>query len=117
VIAFVFQSCAVVKHAWVDRPVGKSFRFSMDRHQRKTALEAEAGNHLVIVRYGPEHNFEQEWVFNDADIDGARIVWARDLGDDQNQNLLHYFSDRQVWLLEVDKKTSRISRIPLLHKE
>jgi len=53
------------------------------------------------VRYGPNHVY-QEWVYNRADIDAAPIVWARDLGGDQNETLRRYYPDRTVWLLQPD---------------
>jgi hypothetical protein len=59
------------------------------------------GKHLVFVRYRVGHAF-QEWVYNAADIDSSRIVWARDLGDDENEKLRHYYPDRAVWLLRPD---------------
>jgi hypothetical protein len=62
-----------------------------------------SGKHLVIVRYAELHNPENEWVFNGADIDGGKIVWARDMGQTQNDKLLAYFKDRQVWLLQPEK--------------
>ena len=43
----------------------------------RTELAVEGKKHLVIVRYGPDHNVLYEWVYNRADIDGASIVWAR----------------------------------------
>lgn len=64
-------------------------------------LRAVRGNHLVIVQYGKEHNVHQEWVYNGADIDRSRIVWARDMGDKANAELERYFGDRHVWLLIV----------------
>jgi hypothetical protein len=57
---------------------------------------------LVIVVYGPGHNFDREWVYNDADIDAAKVVWARDMGTDGNQELLNYFKDRRVWRVNAD---------------
>ena len=41
-------------------------------------LEATPGKHLVIVHYAPELFADHEWVYNDADIDGSKIVWARE---------------------------------------
>jgi hypothetical protein len=64
-------------------------------------LSQAPGRQLVFVRYWPQHTFE-EWVHNSADIDAARVVWARDLGDAENQTLLHYYSGRTAWLLEPD---------------
>jgi hypothetical protein len=57
----------------------------------------------VIVRYGPRHWPLREWVYNEADIDRATVVWAREMDAPHNCTLLEYFKDRQVWLLEVDK--------------
>jgi hypothetical protein len=65
-------------------------------------LNREEGRHLVIVRYTPEHSPHNEWVYNEADIDNARVVWARDMGADRNLELINYFKDRRVWLLEAD---------------
>ncbi|HTB20499.1 MAG TPA: hypothetical protein VK708_20390 [Bryobacteraceae bacterium] len=64
-------------------------------------LAAAPGRHLVFVRYWPQHQF-QEWVHNAADIDSARVVWARDLGPDENKKLLLYYPNRTAWLLEPD---------------
>ena len=67
------------------------------------------GKQLVFVRYWPQHRFE-EWVHNPADIDGARVVWARDLGTADNEKLQRYYPDRTAWLLEPDAKPPRLSR-------
>ena len=60
----------------------------------------------MIVRYRsldiPYGRGFREWVYNEADIDQAKIVWAREMDDAQNRKLLEHFSDRTVWLAEVD---------------
>jgi hypothetical protein len=66
-------------------------------------LQCQGGRHLVIVRYGPNHDFHKEWVYNGADIDGSAIVWARDMGPAENHKLVDYFRDRQAWIVEVDE--------------
>jgi hypothetical protein len=75
---------------------------------RRRLLEAP-GKHLVFVRYGPLHTFK-EWVHNPADIDAARIVWARDLGQ-ENGKLRRYYPDRDVWVVEPDAQPPRLLRV------
>jgi hypothetical protein len=62
------------------------------------------GRHLVLVRYQPDHNVLAEWVHNGADIDRSKVIWSRDMGTAENEELLRYFNDRRVWLLVVDDK-------------
>jgi hypothetical protein len=58
---------------------------------------------LMIVSYRPWHNYHDEWVYNAADIDGARVVWARDMGDQKNRELMGYFSDRDTFIIDGDE--------------
>jgi hypothetical protein len=76
---------------------------------QKTLAEVP-GKQLVFVRYWPQHIFQQEWVYNAADIDAARVVWARDLGADENDKLRRYCPDRKVWLLEPDARPPKLTR-------
>jgi hypothetical protein len=72
-------------------------------------LENSPGQHLVIVRYAPQHDFiNDEWVFNNADIDGSKVIWARDMGT-QNSELVAYFRGRRIWLVEPDYNPPRLS--------
>ncbi len=72
-------------------------------------LAQAPGQQLVFVRYWPQHIFQDEWVYNAADIDHARIMWARDLGSSENQKLLRYYSNRTAWLLEPDAMPPKLS--------
>lgn len=71
-------------------------------------LARAPGKQLVFVRYGPRHGFH-EWVHNAADIDGAHVVFAHDLGAFENRKLLEYYPERKVWLLEPDEWPPRLS--------
>jgi hypothetical protein len=64
-------------------------------------LAAETGKQLVFVRYYPQRT-AREWIQNAADIDRSRVVWAIDLGPEQDEILRRYYPDRHAWLLEPD---------------
>jgi hypothetical protein len=65
-------------------------------------LDAMPGKDVVLVRYAPDFDLDREWVFNAADIDGQKIVWARDMGAEKNQELLDYYAGRKFWVVEAD---------------
>jgi hypothetical protein len=75
-------------------------------------LERDAARHLIIVRYGPRHSKNKEWVYNQAEIDGAKVLWAREMDAAQNLKLLKYFGDRQAWLLEINEDDSPHQLVP-----
>jgi hypothetical protein len=74
-------------------------------------LKSAGDRHLVIVRYASGHNVLEEWVYNHADLDGSAIVWARDMGEAANRELLDYYRvrepGRRVWLLAADAADSQ----------
>ena len=72
-------------------------------------LAQASGKQLVFVRYWQQHVFQDEWVYNEADIDRARTVWARDLGAADNEQLRRYYPDRTAWLLEPDARPPKLS--------
>ena len=62
------------------------------------------GRQLAIVRYDNTiHQPIDEWVYNGADIDESKVVWARDLGEAENRKLAEYYKDRTVWMVQPDK--------------
>jgi hypothetical protein len=79
-----------------------------ERQGMITALEEQGGEHLILVRYEPEHDVHEEWVFNAADIDGAPIVWARDKGAESNRDLLAHFARRSLWSVNADETPRRL---------
>jgi hypothetical protein len=78
-------------------------RGNLERATILRKLENSPGKHLVIVSYAPNHYLDMEWVYNAADIDGAKVVWARDMDLRNNAELLRYFHDRQAWSLDADQ--------------
>jgi len=84
-------------------------RLTLERGAIAHELERHPGRHLVLVRYSAHHNVLTEWVYNRADIDESRIVWAREMGPRQDRPLIDYFHDRQVWLVEPDESPARLA--------
>jgi hypothetical protein len=76
-------------------------------------LSRTPGKHLVMVRYPPDYNVHDDWVFNSADIDGAKILWARETNSQQNERLFAYFKDRQIWLIAPEEDNTELIRYPL----
>lgn len=91
---------------------GHDLAWSYARERIVNQLMHAGGNHLIIVRYAPGHSPHEEWVYNDADIDHSRIVWARDMGEVADRQLLDYFRGRQVWLLDADAKPPKLTPYP-----
>jgi hypothetical protein len=90
--------------------------FILDPNRQNTAraelierLSVLGGKHLIVVRYGPEHDLHNEWVYNDADIDNSKIVWAREMTLHEDAELISYFKDRQAWLLQPDGSSPSIT--------
>jgi hypothetical protein len=72
-------------------------------------LEKYSGKQLAIVRYSASHIVFDDWVYNSADVDNANVIWAREMDGPANAELLKYFHDRRVWLIEPDSVPPRLS--------
>ena len=81
----------------------------LERARLQAELENRNQPQLVLVQYSPGHNFNNEWVYNSADIDGAKVLWARDMGVTENEELIRYFHNRQVWQVNADEANPRLS--------
>ena len=91
------------EYAWYQKSSHELGRAAMQRE-----LTAMPGGQLVIVQYSPDHKPFREWVYNDADIDHAKVVWVRDMGE-KNSELIQHFRDRKVWLLQADETPPKLT--------
>jgi hypothetical protein len=89
-------------------------RIDPPRTKMQHYLEKQPGRQLAIVRYDPDHVVGNEWVYNSANIDASRVIWARDMSATDNQELIDYYRDRNVWLVEPDQTPPRVSRYPVV---
>jgi hypothetical protein len=84
-------------------------------------LLQRTGLQLVLVRYSPGlYNLDLhkagewppwgiwEWVYNSANIDSQKVIWAHDMGPAENEELIRYYKDRRVWLLYADDQPPKL---------
>jgi hypothetical protein len=76
--------------------------FGGDGFERAQTLKELGPRRLIFVRYAESHNIHDEWVYNDADIQNAPIVLARDMGRESNRCVIEAFPSREVGLLQPD---------------
>jgi hypothetical protein len=96
-------AAAMHTHIEPDWPRGNLERAAIVRELRQVP-----GDQLVFVRYGAHHDVDREWVWNDALIDGAKVVWARDMGASQNMELLEYYKQRRAWQIDGDDSSPKL---------
>ena len=68
----------------------------------KNLVERFPGRHVIFVRYTGTHSPHAEWIYNRADIDGAPVVWAQDMGY-ENADLMKYYPGRSFWMFDPDR--------------
>jgi hypothetical protein len=122
----IFLLCCAEFLFWYGQHAAEDMEFSMEARQYETwdsinhqnparrimvagELARTPGKLLVFVHYSPQHIFQDEWVYNRADIDAAPVVWARDLGAAENDKLLRDYPGRTALLLEPDVRPPRLS--------
>jgi hypothetical protein len=82
------------------------------RKDIENTLNRLPGKQLVIVRYSPNHSSLDEWVYDAPDIDNSKIVWAREMDAANNIELMRYYKDRTVWLVQPDTKPVSLEPYP-----
>jgi hypothetical protein len=97
--------------SWTDRWYGPD-HFGTERARVESEMEQFPGQQLLLVRYSSRHNPLNEWVYNAPDIDTSKVVWAREMDAAHNLELMHYYPDRKVWLVEPDMLPATVLPYP-----
>ncbi len=98
------------------------FRYPLPRAGFLKRLEKQPGGQIVLVRYSklPEgsrdytivnlkkQREDSAWVYNSADLNAAKVIWARELDPESNRELLKHFPNRKVWLAEPEHSPPRL---------
>ncbi len=112
---FLFLILAILQVCIAERnlhPAHFPFDSGWSPYSRATVegrLASLPGGHLVLVRYSRDQNSGQEYVYNGADIDHAKIVWAREIPGMDLTPLLNHFSNRNVWEFNPDENNQMVS--------
>jgi len=83
--------------------------YGTERAQIQSKLEKMPGKQLAIVRFGPERDDLDQWVYNGADIDSSQVIWAREMDGTNDQDLLRHYSDRKAWLVRMDTEPATVT--------
>jgi hypothetical protein len=113
ILATVLLSLWLGARAHLSTPLEKldvTYQKAKEREDLVHELKMMGGKHLMLVEYGPEHSYLFEWVYNDADIDRANIVWARPMTPEKTAVLVDYFADREVWILSADAQPCQLRK-------
>ncbi len=71
------------------------------------------GRHVVFVRYLPDHDPNNAWVYNGADLATQPVIFARWFGPAADAPVAAAFGDRQSWLLTVGGRSLSLVPYPL----
>lgn len=87
---------------------------------RATFLKAEIeqsaeklpNKYLAIVSFDAGYSFHDEIVYNKANIENSKLIWAYDLGAEKNEALLSYYKDRKILVIKVSDSQLEINPLP-----
>lgn len=87
--------------------------YGTERAKIQASLEELPGRQLAIVRYSPERNSLDQWVYNAADIDDSKVIWAREMDAANDLELMHHYKSRTAWLVRMDTQPATVIPYPL----
>ncbi len=76
----------------------------MERHLAQTG----PGRHVIFVRYTRFRAPHEEWIYNAAEIDRQPVIWAQDMGPEENRKLVARYPGRAFWRFEPDESSDML---------
>lgn len=72
-------------------------------------LEKQPTKHIVFVQYPDKYDFVNcEWVFNEANLEKAGVIWVRWGTNELNQRVIESYPDRTAWLMRFNEQSEPI---------
>ncbi len=117
VIMMVLPLCEIQRNLYADAFPYLDGLSEPFRKPVEAQLAVLPGDHLILVRYSKDHDSGEEYVYNDADIDRAKTIWAREIPGMDLGPLFKYFRNRDVWLYEPDEDDSTVTPYAPPHEQ
>lgn len=86
--------------------------FGTERANIEAGLERLPGKQIVFVRDSSERDPLDQWVYNAADVDASKVVWAWEMDAVNNRELMEYYGVRKAWLIKMDTQPATMSPYP-----
>ena len=103
-MAAVLALCALRVGLLIADPFGvieyEGIHVSLQHAVARAEAQKMPGKQLVIVYYRRNYQPMEEWVYNLANVDQQKVIWARNMGAKANEELLRYYSDRQALVVD-----------------
>jgi hypothetical protein len=81
------------------------------RNEVLAMIRQSPGKHLVLVECGESGNCHEGWIYNEANLGDARVVWARSIDPVSDAKLCASLSERTVWRVRVNDEACELSEV------
>jgi hypothetical protein len=97
VVTIASEAEAIAAHQTTDQIQARNAQITQKENIEQELLKKQPGQHVIFVSYAGLPSPHEEWIYNPANIDAARVIWALDLGRTENEKLRHYYAGRSFW--------------------
>ncbi|HEY9419410.1 MAG TPA: hypothetical protein VIP49_04425, partial [Candidatus Udaeobacter sp.] len=97
VLMIASEAEAIAMHRTTDQTQATNAQIVQKENIEQELLKKHPGQHVIFVSYAGLPSPHEEWIYNQANMDAARVIWALDLGQTENEKLRHYYAGRSFW--------------------
>jgi hypothetical protein len=111
---FSNQKTMISEHLVANEPLQVKIptRATFFKVEFEDVIEKLPNKYIAIVTYNSGYDFHDEIVYNKADIENSKLIWAHNLGSEKNKLLIDYYNDRKVvWIKLLDSQV-QINPVP-----
>jgi hypothetical protein len=97
VLMIASEAEAIAMHRTTDQTQATNAQIVQKENIEQELLKKHPGQHVIFVSYAGLPSPHEEWIYNQAKMDAAWVIWALDLGQTENEKLRHYYAGRSFW--------------------